>query len=287
MELTIQQGDLAYAVAKAIASVPTKSPMPLLSCLLLEADKGTLTVTGTDLEVTTAVTVPCAVSKPGKAAVPGRHFSDVVRKIPRGELKLALAGDQVELRYGGGKGWAKFPTQDPADFPRVPDLKAESRMTIEGPSLARLVSIRLATRSTDAARPQPGVLMHGSDNQMILVATDGQRLRASQQEKARVRGSAEGRRDRSRTRARRGPAGSPRRPSAPVEIEIAGPRNQAGFSARVGDYQWVQVSVRLLQGTVSQLRAGDSRGATRARSWSRAPMLAQRRWTSWPRTRTT
>jgi DNA polymerase-3 subunit beta len=83
MELTIQQGDLAYAVAKAIAAVPTKSPMPLLSCLLLEADKGTLTVTGTDLEVTTAVTVPCAVTQPGKAAVPGRHFSDVVRKAGR------------------------------------------------------------------------------------------------------------------------------------------------------------------------------------------------------------
>ena len=37
MELSIQQGDLAYAVGKAFGSVSAKSPMPLLSCLLIEA----------------------------------------------------------------------------------------------------------------------------------------------------------------------------------------------------------------------------------------------------------
>ena len=39
MELTIQQGDLAFAVGRALGSVSSKSPLPLLSCVLLEADK--------------------------------------------------------------------------------------------------------------------------------------------------------------------------------------------------------------------------------------------------------
>jgi len=104
MELTIQQGDLAYAVAKAIAAVPTKSPMPLLSCLLLEADKSGLRVTGTDLEITTAVTVPATVKSVGKAAVSARHFNDVIRKITKGALTLRLDGEQCEVRYGDGKG---------------------------------------------------------------------------------------------------------------------------------------------------------------------------------------
>src|SRR5437867_10790191 len=69
MDLVIEQGDLAYAVGKAFGSVSAKSPMPLLSCLLLEADPAGLRVTGSDLDVTTAVTVPCAVSAVGKVAV--------------------------------------------------------------------------------------------------------------------------------------------------------------------------------------------------------------------------
>ena len=46
MDLTIQQGDLAFAVARALGSVPQKSAQPLLNCLLLDADKSALRVTG-------------------------------------------------------------------------------------------------------------------------------------------------------------------------------------------------------------------------------------------------
>src|SRR5260221_14199985 len=69
MELTIQQGDLAFGVGRALGSVSNKSPLPLLSCILLEAEKQGLRVTGTDLDVTTSTVVPCAMKSSGKAAV--------------------------------------------------------------------------------------------------------------------------------------------------------------------------------------------------------------------------
>ena len=122
MDLTIQQGDLSFAVGRALGSVSNKSPLPLLSCVLLEADKAGLRVTGTDLDVTTSVVVPCTVKSPGKAAVSARHFNDVVRKMPKGPLALAVRANQCEITYGDGKGWSRFPTQDPADFPRIPEL---------------------------------------------------------------------------------------------------------------------------------------------------------------------
>ena len=86
MDLTIQQGDLAFAAGRALGSVSAKSPLPLLSCLLLEADKTGLTVTGTDLEVTTSAQVPCEVKTAGRVAVSARHFHEVVRKMPKGPV---------------------------------------------------------------------------------------------------------------------------------------------------------------------------------------------------------
>ena len=88
MDLTIQQGDLAFAVARALGSVPQKSAQPLLNCLLLEADKSTLRVTGSDLDLTTSVTVPCLGKAPGRVAVNAKHFNEVVRKMPRGAVTL-------------------------------------------------------------------------------------------------------------------------------------------------------------------------------------------------------
>src|SRR5262245_48845806 len=108
MELTIQQADLAFGAGKALASVSAKGPLPLLSCMLLEADSEGLRITGTDLDVTTSVHLPCAVKKPGRAAVSARHFHEVVRKMSKGEVMLAVVDGQCEVRYGGGKGWSRF-----------------------------------------------------------------------------------------------------------------------------------------------------------------------------------
>ena len=246
MELSIQQGDLAYAVGKAFGSVSAKSPMPLLSCLLIEADKGGLRVTGSDLDVTTAVTVPCAVKTPGKVAVSARHFNEVVRKIPRGLLQVSITGEQCEIRYGDGKGWSRFPIQDASDFPRVPELKAESQAALEGDALARLISRTLYAASTDATRPNlSGVFIQGSEKQVVFVATDGHRLaRASR------KGGFGGLGKDGMivpTRALAAVSRAAEEATSPVSIEIAGSRNQAGFTTQVGDFK-VQILARLLQG---------------------------------------
>ena len=246
MELTIQQGDLAYAVGKALGSVSSKSPLPLLSCLLIEADKTGLRVTGTDLDVTTSVLVPCTVTKPGRVAVGARHFNDVVRKMPKGSLSLSMSGSQLEVRYGGGKGWSKFPVQDPADFPRIPDLKAESKVQLEGDALTRLIARTGFAASTEETRPQlNGVLIQGNDKQLTMVATDGHRLSRAIRKGAFAALGKDG--VIVPTRALQAVSRTSEEATSPIEIEIAGSRNQASFSAQVGEYR-VQILTRLLEG---------------------------------------
>ena len=246
MELTIQQGDLAFAVGRALGSVSSKSPLPLLSCVLLEADKAGLRVTGTDLDVTTSAFVPCSVKTQGKAAVSARHFHEVVRKMSRGSLSLSLSDHQCEVRYGEGKGWSKFPTQDAADFPRIPELKAEAAIKLEGEALSRLVARTGYAASTEETRPQlNGVLLQGVDQQVSFVATDGHRLAKATRKGAFTGLSKEG--VIIPSRALQAISRSAEDATSPVEIEIAGGKNQAGFSAQVGEYR-VQVMTRLLEG---------------------------------------
>ena len=246
MDLTIQQGDLSFAVGRALGSVSSKSPLPLLSCVLLDADKGTLRVTGTDLDVTTSVVVPCTVATPGKVAVSARHFHDVVRKMPRGPLSLKVKGSQCEISYGDGKGWSRFPTQDPADFPRIPELKAETRISIEGDALSRLAARTSYAASNEDTRPQlNGVLLQGGDKQLAFVSTDGHRLA-----KAVRKGSYAGLGKEGVIvpgRALQAVSRTAEEATSPVEIEIAAARNQAGFATHVGEYR-VQIMTRLLEG---------------------------------------
>jgi DNA polymerase-3 subunit beta len=246
MELTIQQGDLAFAVSKALGSVSSRSPQPLLSCVLLEADKSGVRVTGTDLDVTTAVQVPAATAKPGKVAVSARHFHEVVRKMPKGALSLTVNGGHCEVRYGEGKNWSRFPIQDPAEYPRIPELKAESAVSLEGDALSRLIARSAYAASTDEVRPQlNGVLMQGHDRQIVFVATDGHRLARIERKGAFAGLSRDG--VILPSRALQAVSRTAEEATGPVTIELAGGKNQAGFAASVGEYR-VQIFTRLLEG---------------------------------------
>ncbi|HEV2104774.1 MAG TPA: DNA polymerase III subunit beta [Candidatus Eisenbacteria bacterium] len=246
MDLTIQQGDVAFAVGRALGSVPQKSAQPLLNCVLLEADGGSLRVTGTDLDVTTSVVVPCTVRSPGRAAVLGRHFHEVVRKMPRGAATVEVKGSQCEVRYGEGRGWSRFPVQAADEFPRVPELKGNTTITLEGDALARLVERTAYASSEEPARPQlNGVLVHGTDRAVTFVATDGHRLSRY------VRKGAYG--DLAKdgvivpSRVLQSVSRFAQEATSPVAMRVADGRNHVGFSTQVGEHQ-VQVFARLIEG---------------------------------------
>jgi DNA polymerase-3 subunit beta len=245
--LTIQQGDLLFAVGRALGSVPQKNAQPLLTCLLLEADKDGLRVTGTDLDVTTSVVVPCSVKTTARVAVPARHFHEVVRKLPRGPVTLAMAGAQVEVRYGEGKGWSKFMTQPADDFPRVPEFKAAAKISIEGDALARLIERTSYATSDEPARPQlNGVLVQGSDKFIAFVATDGHRLARATRKGAFGDLTKDGVIVPARVLS--AVAKFATEATSPVEMRVADGRNHVGFATHVGEYR-VQVFARLIEGS--------------------------------------
>lgn len=245
MQVTIDQSDLVFGVARAFGSVSTKSPLPLLSCLLLETEKDALRITGTDLDVTTSVRVPCTAKAGAKAAVSARHFHDVVRKLPKGPLTLAVSNGQCEVRYGDGKGWSRFPVQDPSDFPKIPELKAEVSIELDGETLSRLIGRTAYAASTEETRPQlNGVLLQANKADVSFVATDGHRLSRT------VRKGSFG--DLGAgiiipSRGLQAVARSAEDATGAVEIQVAASKNQAAFATRVGEQQ-VQVITRLLEG---------------------------------------
>ena len=246
MDLTIQQGDLAFAVARALGSVPQKSAQPLLNCLLLEADRSTLRVTGSDLDLTTSVTVPSVGRAPGRVAVAAKHFHEVVRKMPRGAVTLKIEKNQLEVDYGDGKGWSRFPVQKSDEYPTPPELRGGLTVKLPGETLARLVERSAYAVSEETTRASlNGVFLHGSAQQVAFVATDGHRL---------ARATCKGgfgdlTRDGVIVPARA--LGSMSRVAAeatsPVEIRIADGKGHAGFVAQVGEFK-VQITARLLEG---------------------------------------
>ena len=246
MDLTIQQGDLAFAVARALGSVPQKSAQPLLNCLLLEADQTSLRVTGSDLDLTTSATVPCLGKAPGRVAVNAKHFNEVVRKMPRGGVSLRLEKNQLEVGYGDGKGWSRFPVQKSDEYPAPPELKGSIKISLAGETLSRLVERTAYAVSEETTRASlNGVFVHGTAQQLAFVATDGHRLARATCKGAFDDLTREGIIVPARAIATMSRAAA--EATSPVEMRIADGKSHAGFVAQVGEFR-VQVTARLLEG---------------------------------------
>jgi DNA polymerase-3 subunit beta len=244
MEITIQQSNLAFAVGTALGSVPAKSTLTILQSLLLEVQDGGLRITGTDLDVTTSVTVPCTVKAGGRAAVQARHFSDAVRKLPRDSVRVADEDGGLTVFYGTGK--SQVPRLDDQDFPMTPDVKPEGRISIDGPVLARLIQRTAYAVSSDETRAVlNGVFFAASDKELTLVATDGHRLARARRAGSFAALGKEGFVVPGRTVAMLGRMAA--EATSPVEIGLAPARNQAAFRMKVGAYD-VVVYTRLLEG---------------------------------------
>ena len=112
--------------------------------------------------------------------------------------------------------------------------------------MSRLVARTGYAASTDATRPNlGGVLVLGTEKQLVFVATDGHRLARATRKGAFGSLGKDGAIVPSR--AISAVSRTAEEATSPVAMEIAAGRNQAGFTLQVGDYR-VQILARLLQG---------------------------------------
>jgi DNA polymerase-3 subunit beta len=148
--------------------------LPVLSGVRLAVEGDTLTVTGTDLDLTISATTTVAGSADGVAVAPGRLVTDIVRALEPGAV--ALEAEDDDLRIASGRSQFSVRTHPAGDFPRLPVPTAEV-VTLPGEGLAE--ALRQVTRAASNEDSRPiltGVLVAAEAGGLRLVATDSYRL---------------------------------------------------------------------------------------------------------------
>ena len=142
MKLSTSRESLLKPLQAVIGVVERRQTMPVLANVLLIADKDSLSVTATDLEVElVARTKVDEVATPGEITVPGRKLLDICRALPESaDVKLSLKGDRVTLQSGRSK--FVLSTLPAAEFPVVEDIDAERTLTLSQGDFSRLLEKR-------------------------------------------------------------------------------------------------------------------------------------------------
>lgn len=175
LAVTLDPAELAAALGAVSRAISTRTTLPILQHVLVEATDEGLALTATNLEIGIRKVVPAEVTAQGATTVPARLLTDFVGCLPNAPLALALDDTTLTLKCG------QFDTRIrcvPSDeFPPGPTADGASRLTIPLDGLLRAIEQTSIAASTEEARPVlTGVLLEIEGTTLSLVATDGHRL---------------------------------------------------------------------------------------------------------------
>ncbi|MFA5523721.1 MAG: DNA polymerase III subunit beta [Tissierellales bacterium] len=176
MKIRIQQRDLSKCINIVQKGISSKSTLPILSGILLEAENGKLKLIGTDLEIVIKSSINCDVKEEGSIVITSRLFGDIVRKLP--DLPIDLYVDEnnnIHINCGNSK--FNLIGLSPMDYPQLPEIKEERYFKIPNDLLKSMIRQTIFAAAQDETRPiLTGALFETSDNSVSLVAIDGYRL---------------------------------------------------------------------------------------------------------------
>ncbi len=174
MRFTITRENLLQGLGAVAGSIPTRTTLPVLSNILVEAEDGAVRMSGTDLDTAVSVRVPAEVAEPGAITAPAKKLQEIARELP-GATELSTQGDSILINSGRSRFKLNGLPRD--EFPAFPKVDFAESWRVTGAELQRLITHVSFAASTEETRPiLNGVLWQLRDGEMRMVATNGHRL---------------------------------------------------------------------------------------------------------------
>lgn len=176
MHFSLVQGELYRSLQLIAGVVPTRTTMPNLNAVRIEAKPdGEVTFTGTDLDTFLVTSTRAAVEQPGVVAIPARRLLEIVKELPQDVVHIKATPSGISLTCGVGR--FRLVGPDPEEFPSCPDISEDRVFAVESAALDRLIMCTVYAVSTDNTRSEmTGVYVHVVNGELRFVATDGHRL---------------------------------------------------------------------------------------------------------------
>jgi DNA polymerase-3 subunit beta len=143
--------------------------------LRLQAEESCLSVLGCDMEMWAERRVLANVAEPGSACVSKSLLSDLVAKLPDGDITLESDGAHITVRQGASD-W-RLQALPAIDFPAPPAVEPQSKLSLTlGELKDAVASVAYAVADDGSRQVLTGVYLHYDGSRLTMVATDTHRL---------------------------------------------------------------------------------------------------------------
>lgn len=176
MKIICSKANLLNGVQIVSKAVPNKTTMSILECILIDASRGSITLTANDMELGIETTIEGDILEKGIIALDAKIFLEMVRKLPDNDIvietdasyKTTITCEKAKFNIVGKSG---------EDFSYLPLIEREESIVLSQFTLKEVVRQTIFSISdNDNNKLMTGELFDINDNMLKVVSLDGHRI---------------------------------------------------------------------------------------------------------------
>ena len=178
MKLSFEKDSLMNGINIVLKAVPSKTTMPILECILIDAVSNEIKLSGNDMELGIETKVEGMILERGKIALDAKLFSDIIRKLSGQDSPIIIESDEkFNTTITCDKSVFKIQGKDGDEFSYIPHIERDSYICLSQFTLKEVIRQTLFSISpNDSNKMMTGELMEVKGNELKVVSLDGHRM---------------------------------------------------------------------------------------------------------------
>lgn len=176
MKIVCSKNDLLTGVNIVMKAVPSKTSMPILECILINAEDGEIKLTVNDMELGIETKVNGNIEEAGMIAIEAKLFAEIVRKLPNDDITIDVS-DDLKVKITCQKAKFDLIGLDGNTFSFLPDISKNESIYISQFSLREIINQTLfSVADNDKTKILTGELIEVNGSNLRVASLDGFRI---------------------------------------------------------------------------------------------------------------
>ena len=176
MKIICSKANLLKGVSIVSKAVPSRTTMPILECILIDASANEIKLTANDMELGIETVIEGEIVERGIIALDAKFFSEIVRKLPDNEVVIE-SDDSFQTIITCEKAKFTIAGKSGEDFSYLPYIEKNESITISQFTLKDVVRQTIfSIADNDTNKLMTGELFEINENRLRVVSLDGHRI---------------------------------------------------------------------------------------------------------------
>ena len=176
MKLICPKAELLKGVNIVMKAVPSKTTMPILECILIDASTNNIKFTSNDMELGIETIIEGNIEEKGSIALDAKIFSDIVRKLPDNDVTI-ITDENLNTLITCEKAKFNIPGKSGEDFSYLPFIEKTDCIQVSQFTLKEIIRQTIfSIAANENNKLMTGELFQIENNTLRVVSLDGHRI---------------------------------------------------------------------------------------------------------------